>query len=391
MTTSVVAFHPLSIVAERNEVLVGRPDTDSYARFPPDGAALLQRLQEGNVPAQAAAWYETAYGQPVDMEDFLATLRDLGFVRDGATPQDREEAPAGRGAVRFQRIGRVAFSRPAAILFAGLVATCAVMMLRHPELRPRPGNLVFSPSLVVVQLGLLAFEILGVAWHETSHVLSGRRLGIPSRIRLGRRLYFLVVETSLDGLLGVPERRRYLPFLAGMLADVVAFSALTVAAGAGLPSWAAAVALAIAYLTLLRLAWQCYLFLRTDLYYVLATALGCNDLHAAAWGSLRNRFRALTGRAPFADAGAWSPRDRAVSRWYAPFALCGVAAITAVGVLGVLPALARLFAGAVHGLGAGGYGARFWDAAVFVAITGAQLGLVVFLAVRSSLSKGAQP
>jgi hypothetical protein len=265
------------------------------------------------------------------------------------------------------------------------------MMLRHPQLRPRPGNLVFSRSLVAVQLGLLAFEILGVACHETFHVLAGRRLGIPSRIRLSHRLYFLVVETSLDGLLSVPERKRYLPFLAGMLADVVAFSALTVAAGAGLPSWAGALALGVAYLSLLRLMWQCFLFLRTDLYYVLATALGCNDLHAAAWGSLRNRFRALTRRAPFADAGAWSPRDRAVSRWYAPFALGGVAVITAVGVLGVLPALARLFAGAAHGLGAAGFGARFWDAAVFVAITGAQLGLVVSLAVRSSLSKGAQP
>lgn len=386
MPTAAIAFHPLSFVVERDEVLVGRPDTDAYARFPPDGAALLERLRDGTAPDEAAAWYESAYGQPVDMEDFLATLRDLGFVRDGGV-----EGVAPRRVVRFQRAGRVLFSRPSMAAYAVAVVVGLVTIVRHPGLRPRPGELVFAGSLVAVQLGLVACEMMGVALHELGHVLAGRRLGVASKVRLGRRLYFLVVETSLDGLLGVPARRRYLPLLAGMLVDAVAWAVLTVVAGAGVPGWVARLALAVGYLALLRILWQAYLFLRTDLYYVVATALGCNDLHTAAMGTFRNWLRSLTGRPAAVDPATWSPRDAAVARWYAPLAIAGMVAVCALGVLGIGPALVELVGGAWRGLARGGDGARFWDAVVFVTLTIVQVGAVATLALRSLRSKGATP
>ena len=108
---------------------------------------------------------------------------------------------------------------------------------------------------------------------------------MPSRLGVNRRLYFFVFETRLDGLLGLPRRQRYLPFFAGMLADVLVASGLTLAALAGLHgasygamSWPARLALAIAYTTLLRVAWQLFVFLRTDPYFALTTALGCTNL-----------------------------------------------------------------------------------------------------------------
>jgi len=131
-------------------------------------------------------------------------------------------------------------------------------------------NVFFSPSFVVVQVVLALAQLPAVLWHEWFHVLAARRLGLPSRLGIGRRLYFVVFETELNGLLGVPRRHRYLPLLAGMLADVLIFSGLTLAAAVDLNdglSWVGRLCLALAYTVLLRLAWQFYVFLRTDLYY----------------------------------------------------------------------------------------------------------------------------
>ena len=60
-------------------------------------------------------------------------------------------------------------------------------------------------------------------------------------------------------------------------------------------------ALSMAFGVVLRLSWQFYFFLRTDLYYLATTVLGCNDLQATARQVLRARVRWLLGqRGPLA-------------------------------------------------------------------------------------------
>src|SRR5438552_10534487 len=82
MNDTCLAFHPLSFVPENDEVIVGRPDIDAYIVLPADGAAALVRMTQGMSPSDAAAWYESEYGQALDIDAFLATLRDLLFVRE---------------------------------------------------------------------------------------------------------------------------------------------------------------------------------------------------------------------------------------------------------------------------------------------------------------------
>lgn len=60
----VLRLHPLSYLDEGDEVVVGRTDTDSYGLFPADGAELVRRLEEGMAVPDAAAWYESRYGEP---------------------------------------------------------------------------------------------------------------------------------------------------------------------------------------------------------------------------------------------------------------------------------------------------------------------------------------
>ena len=293
LDTPVLRFHRLSFVADGDEVVVGRRDIDSYGVFPLDGAALVRELDAGRSLPDAERWYEATYGEKVDMDGLVAVLADLDFLRDDDEPVAGDRPPVG-----WQRLARAMFSPVAAVVYLIVVLAAAVIAIDRPSLAPRPANVFFTSSFVVVELTIVLGQLPLSALHELAHLLAGRRLGLASRIRLSNRFYFVVFETTLDGLVGVPRRQRFLPMLAGMAADVVAMAALTIAAALTRDDHplVGGICLALAFSTLPRIIWQFYLFLQTDIYYLVATLLGCIDLHATSRQWLANRANRLLGR-----------------------------------------------------------------------------------------------
>ena len=285
-------FHPLAFLEDGGEVVVGRSDIDSYGVFPVDGAALVRELAAGRPPGDAADWYADTYGERIDMADFVATLLELQLVRSESEPLVATTAP-----VRGQRLGCALFSPPAWGLYFLLLAAAVLVCVLDDAMLPRTDNVFFTGSLVIVAVAVFAGQLALTLWHEAFHVLAGRRLGMRSRVRISRRLYFVVFETNLDGLAVVERRRRYLPILAGLLADALAVAGLTVLAYLT-RDWpvVSGLCLALAFTTLPRMAWQFYLFLRTDIYHLIATATGCVDLDTAARALIANRVNGLLGR-----------------------------------------------------------------------------------------------
>ena len=309
-------LHPLTYLEEGDEVTAGRADISSFGLFPVDGAALLRYLEAGNTPNDAARWYVEQYGERVDISEFLEVLEELDLlVKDGETVT--AAAP-----VRWQRLGAALFSPPAFAGYAALVIAAGVAMIVEPYLRPAYSDLLFvHNSLVILMLGIVAGQLPWLLLHEAFHALAGRRLGLRSTLRIGRRLYYVVFVTSLDGLVSVPRRQRYLPMLAGMIADLLVLSALTLAAltlhaATGAGGLAYRFVLSMAFGVVLRFAWQFYFFLRTDLYFLATTVLGCNDLQTAARQILRNRLWTLLRRPDrLIDENEIYPRDLSVGRW----------------------------------------------------------------------------
>lgn len=362
-------FHPLAFLEDGGEVVVGRSDIDSYGVFPTDGAALVRELASGRAPADAAEWYAETYGERVDMADFVATLEELRLVRS-----EQEPEAVGSGPVRGQRLGRALFSAPAWALFAAVLAASVGVCALDGRMLPRTGNVFFTESLVVVALAVFAGQLALTALHELFHVLAGRRLGIRSRVSVSRRMYFVVLETNLDGLAVVERRRRYLPILAGLVADALAVAGLTVIAYLT-REWTvvSGLCLALAFTTLPRMAWQFYLFLRTDVYHLVATATGCVDLDTAARTLIANRANRLLGR-QLRDERALHPRDRRMARWYAPVLVLGYAWMVVVLVEVLVPLLVR-----------------FSDSLLLVALTVSQLAVALALRLRERRANRKNP
>ncbi len=379
-----VTLYPLTFLDEGDEVTVGRTDTDSYCVLPADGAALLRQLVQGRSPRQVADWYAQHYGEPVDVEEFVAAMDELGFVAPAVT---QTSTP---GRVAWQRLGAATFSLPAWVGYAVMLVGAVVVTQRHHDLLPRTSNMYFSayatPVLLLAVFGQFPFVLI----HEGFHALAGRRLGLRSQLRISRRLNVLVAETSLDGLVVLPRRKRYLPILAGMFADLLVIGALTLIAAAlrqpaGHQPLAGGICLALAYATLLRFVWQFYFFLQTDLYQLIVTALGCVDLHRTTCRLIANRWRRALGRQQgLHDENQWHPRDRAVARWYCWVLLAGYAISLGSFVIAVLPLLFHLFGTVFRGLfGAGHLDLdTVADSTTFLLLTAAQLSAVGYLMLR---------
>ncbi len=405
--SSAPKIYPLTFVKEKSDIMVGRPDINSFALFPPDGVALLRQMQAGLSPEQAVQWYEEQYNDTVDIDDFLDTLQQLGFIRE-----DDKEVADGSGAgtdesgeilftsrtTSWQWLGRAAFSPVAWAIYIALFGYCIYDIVRYPILFPRYTNIFFSPSYTLVVISLFFGQFPGLLFHEGYHMLAGRRIGLPSRLSLGHRFYYVVFETVLNGVWSVPPRYRYLPFLAGMLADGIWFSLLTILAGATLRtpnsfSFFGAVCAALAFETVLRFIWQFYFYLRTDLYYIFTNIFGCIDLHHTTnrylWNIVLRIFRRTSN---IADETLWNPRDRQLARVYAPLYIVGYALTIYLSLSVGLPILIQFLSGVFGNLvtGFSNLTVGFWDSAIFLAMSLLQsiiLGIIIWREYKDKIPR----
>jgi hypothetical protein len=393
-----LAIHQLVYLADGDEVTIGRPDIDSYAIFPEDGAELVRRLAAGASPEEAGRWYEDRYGERVDLDHVLAALGELGFLADPGGPGTdptggSRTAAAAPPPLRWCRLGRVLLSPAALTGYAVLLGWAVLAMFRRPELVPTYHDVFFTQYYSLIEALLLVATVPLILLHESFHALAGRRLGLRSRLRISRRLYFLVAETALDGLVMVPRRKRYLPILAGMLVDLVAVAVLVIVADltrqpSGALSLPGRVCLAVAFTSVIRVSWQFLFYLRTDLYALVATVLGCVDLHTTARRLLANRAnRLLRRRHRLLDETAWHPTDRRVARWYSWLILVGYTTSLATFLFALWPTTYHLFWGAISRFTGQAQGSQLLDSAVFLSWNLIQVSIVVALAIRERHSR----
>ncbi|MEZ0090792.1 hypothetical protein [Streptacidiphilus sp. EB129] len=388
-----LTFHQLTFLAEGDDVTVGRPDEGSYVVLPADGAALLRQLVDGRTCAQAAQWFLETYGESVDIADFVTDLGELGFLRDPGEPDPPQPAP-----VRWNRVGRAVFSPVGALAYLALIGGWLAAMIRTPALVPSYHHLFFTHYMSVLMVSMFLAQMPLVLLHEAAHALAGRRLGLRSRLSVGRRLHYLVFLTTLDGLVAVPRRKRFLPILAGILTDIAVLAGLTLVASFteradGSFPLVGAVALAMAYLTVLRLLWQCWFFLQTDVYFLVVTVLGCVDLQTAAKQLLANRWCALLGRPAPHDPESWHPRDRSVARWYSLLIVAGYAFLLATLAFGLLPTAVKVFATVLARLSGNGAhsAAGITDSALFLLLSVGEIAVAGGLYLRERRTRRSAP
>jgi putative peptide zinc metalloprotease protein len=320
---------------EGDTVTIGDMDRQVFLTIPTEALVILDGLAEGSTVAEAADEYQSRYGEVPDIEDFLEALESAGFVSIATAGELGR--PASTGAV--PQVGWLTPSRarrlsqPAVIVACGvLVAVAAVLVATDPATVPGPDVLVFKHHLAAISAAMFAFAMAGVAIHELAHLTAARAAGVQARIGLSHRLWIVVAETDMSGIWLAPKRARYLAFLAGPLVDAASAAILVAAIWArrhgliSLTPFEAQIVGACLLLYLLRLLWQCFFFVRTDFYFVVAAACNCKNLLVDTQDFLHNRFARVTRSQRIIDQSAVPAAEMRIVRWYSLVWLIGRAA-----------------------------------------------------------------
>jgi putative peptide zinc metalloprotease protein len=325
-----VTVFPFTRQAEGGEVVIGRLETGVFLALPPDAVEILDVLAAGETVGRAQEIYRAKYGETPEMEEFLGFLQTKGFVQPAAGKERAlnaagpSRASAGPRQPRYhfanipQSVANALFGRTALTIAALLVALAAAGVWRAPVIFPGRSALYFRHDRTLMMLCLVFMGYATVFLHEMGHLVAARARGVSSRLGISRRMWVLVAETDMTGLWSVPKAQRYLPMLAGPLVDVTSAAIMLLVLFAAFQHWISLkipvleLLSAMCFVYLMRLLWQCFFFVRTDFYYVIANFFGCKSLMRDTQVFIQNQFRRLISKPLIDQSGLPQPELRVI-------------------------------------------------------------------------------
>lgn len=390
-------LHELVIRRENEHVIAGRVATETFVALPVIGERALELLALQSSVGDAEAALSSETGTSVDLVGFAGNLVDLGFVHsvDGR-PAGADEEALGSSLpwLRPEHCSWL-FSAPAKLVFAGLVMAAVLTAALDPDLVPRPSDFFWSDHASLVIAGNALMFLSALALHEMFHLAAARSVGASGRFSLGTRLNTLVAQTDVTGLWAVPRRRRYRTYLAGMACDLLLLSiAVSVMAHLALSDDLRRILSAFVLLLVFGLGSQLALYMRTDVYFVLADLVDAKNLMEDATAYALSQIRRLAGLIrrprrlePATDVlASLSARERRNVRLYAPVMAIGSTVALTFAALYGLPIVVEMYVHAVAAIRTGaqtGDASRLADGLVALAVQGGFQGLFLVVLVRN--------
>jgi putative peptide zinc metalloprotease protein len=261
-----------------DEFTIGDPHTGEFLRVPKVAVDVIEMLDGRNSIGEVIAAVSTKYNEDVDVIDFVMTLLDckMVFSIDGQVLHstiNREPLTI------LRRLGSFFFSKVLISLYVVAFIAVISFFAANPTLFPK-----FKDLFIYETVGLSTLNIVIVAWiltliHEVGHLLAASKENISTRIRLNLRMIWLVAETDMTGLWARPKNNRYVPFLAGMMWDVVIILACLIIQQTTNHPLIIGYSKLIVFLVLFAFLFQFIIFLRTDLYFVVSNWKNTSALH----------------------------------------------------------------------------------------------------------------
>lgn len=277
----------VSVQKEHGRWIFGVPGNRNYYAVSEDGALAIQLLETKHTIGQVRCALQLRSGASrVELGPLLQSLVAAGAVCGiSGTRVNNAEPHSNSTIARILglRCFQILFSRPAVGVNAFLAAVTLILLawrgwpfLSLPVLFHGVSSGSACASLLIAGAGVLR--------HEWAHGIACHWLGITPRFRLSTRFFFPVVETDMTDLWSIGSQWRWIAYLAGMICDLLTFCLLVIAAfalrlGNGahpILLWLLSVG---AITTVGQLLWEFNAYLRTDVYYVIAWAMGCRRLH----------------------------------------------------------------------------------------------------------------
>jgi putative peptide zinc metalloprotease protein len=304
-----IVFHEFTRQYDDQEVTIQSLVSGIPLVLPLDALEILDDLASGKTIEESSAIYQKKYNVSPDLLDLLDILEQEGFIQPEIGSVLHSNNQLGRlkqkskpSHIRYhfenfsQVLAQQIFGRKILYGCFALISLSVLAIALDPSIIPGWKAHFFTQNLTLTRFGLTVFDYVTLFLHEMAHLVAAKAVGVSSRMGISNRLWYLVAETDMTGVWGIPREQRYLPFLAGPLLDTVSSAILILVLFTEHHQWIILPVMiiqafrAMLLIYLMRLFWQCYLFVRTDFYFVFANIFRCKNLMKDTETFLQNRL-----------------------------------------------------------------------------------------------------
>ncbi|MCM3669765.1 hypothetical protein M3181_12230 [Mesobacillus maritimus] len=377
---SKLTLYPLRITRDKKSFIVEDTLSGEFFEMPEICIDAIFMINEDLTLYEIEKVLKEKYpNEEVDVKSFIEDLLELGLVKslDGITiPKEINQKNNNNGLHWISpKLGRFFFNRYTSFLFGLTILGSIYLFIAEPTLFPVYKDIFLFDVIIYNILVFLIISFLLVVIHELGHVFAVRAEGLPTKIELGHRLFFVVLETDMSRVWSLPSEKRYLLYLAGMYFDVVVmFLALIAQILFAEHTIVIGIAKIIVFSTFIRIIYQFCVYMKTDLYYVLENWSGSYNLMENAQFYLKRWFPFL----PLDDKNETFDGEEKLVRPYAIFYLIGVALTIGITVFYNVPLIIHAAILVSPGFLEPVTSIHFWDATVFFLQFLLMIGLLAY-------------
>lgn len=298
-TKSQIYFNKFTRQYDENDVTIQSYISNVPLVLSIDALEIIDRLISGSTIEDANYYYYEKYSSIPDTIELIDILAQEGFIhsyeKDGniitiESKSFRWLNTKNKYLNKYhfecisQNTSQLIFSKNNIVICITIIILSLIAIILDPSIIPGWEAHFFKSNITFKHFLLTIFTYFTLFLHEMAHLVAAKAVGVSSRMGISHRLWYLVAETDMTGIWGIPRNQRYLPFLAGPLLDALSSAILILLFFAerhkwiSLPTYAIQSGRAMLLVYLLRLLWQCYMFIRTDFYFVFTNVYRCKSL-----------------------------------------------------------------------------------------------------------------
>lgn len=284
-TESILSLHELEIRKDLKHYIIEDLVTREFYEMPVvciDAINLMNKgLPLGDIEHLLIEKYPD---EEVDLLDFGQQLLDLHLVEmvDGIKVSVEIKCIDEELGLKWisPKIGKLFFNRVTRFFYPFFILTNLILFVSNMSLFPKYQDLFVFDTMMFNILLYGGISIVLLLIHEFGHILAIRSFNLPTSLQVGNRLFFVVLETDLTQAWKLSSKDRNMLFLAGIYFDSFILLIALVLKMTSVFSYEIANGIIglITFDIVIRLIYQCCIYMKTDLYYVFENSSGNYNL-----------------------------------------------------------------------------------------------------------------
>jgi putative peptide zinc metalloprotease protein len=294
-----ISIVPIEIHKDKKNYIVEDKFSGEFYEMPEICIEAINRINKGfSLGEIETTLIEKFPKEEVNLVDFANQLFELELIDqiDGVKIEKKQISNEQSGMLWVSpRIGKFFFNKFTVLLYSVIFLLNIALFIVYPPLFPHRDDIFIFDIMFVNVIVWMSFSFLFVLIHEFGHVLAIRAHNLPTKMEIGHRMFFVVLLTDMSSIWRLPPKDRNILFLAGLYFDsILLFLALI---GQLLFPDSSKFIIGLMHLAtfdiVVRMIFQCCIYMKTDLYYVFENVSGCYNLMENAKQTIRKRLSFL--------------------------------------------------------------------------------------------------